>query len=85
MSYLDELDEAVDANAAALTDRERNAIMSLHRLARRWPDSLALVSMGGALYVIRADDERFRHPDGTERQKAVIQHIPGVPNDGGDW
>jgi len=72
-------------NGTVLTDAEVRAIMSLHRLAKRWPRSLKLVSMGGSLYVIRADDERFHDPYNEVRTEAVIQHIPGIPNDGGDW
>lgn len=72
-------------NGTELTSPEARAIMALHRLAGRWPKSLTLVSMAGQLYVIRSDDERFHHPYHEVRAEAVIQHIPGIPNDGGDW
>jgi len=72
-------------NGIELTDAEVRAIMALHRLAKRWPKSLTLVSMGAGLYVIRTDDERFQDTRSAVRGEAVIQHIPGIPNDGGDW
>jgi hypothetical protein len=72
-----------------LTDDERRAIASLNRLAKRWPRTLTLVSMGGGLYVIRSDDERFHveHDglNGLTRADAIIDTILGIPNDGGDW
>jgi hypothetical protein len=78
-------DIAADENDAMLTTDERKAIMALHRLAKRWPKTLTLVSMAGALHVIRTDDERFQHWDTAVRAEAVIQTFQGIPNDGGDW
>jgi hypothetical protein len=77
-------DRVADENDAALSDAERKAIMALHRLAKRWPRTLTLVSMGGNLHVIRTGDPRFGL-DGWERTESVIQTITGIPNDGGDW
>lgn len=77
--------DAEEENRDRLTDQERNAIASLQRLARRWPRSLELVSMGGGLHVIRVGDPRFGEPEATVRAEAVIETIIGIPNDGGDW
>jgi hypothetical protein len=77
--------DAEDDNYAALTDEERKAIASLQRLAKRWPQSLKLVSMGGGLHVIRVGDPRFDGQYPGQRAEAVIASIDGIPNDGGDW
>ncbi len=83
---LQERAERIDnENDAALSDTERKAIMSLHRLAKRWPRTLTLASIGGTLYVIRTGDPRYGSADNIERGEAVIQAILGIPNDGGDW
>lgn len=68
-----------------ITEEERKAIASLQRLAKRWPRSLRLVSMGGELSVVHSNDERFFSDDTAERQEAVIGDIRGIPNTGGDW
>lgn len=65
--------------ARALTQREISVIVSLKRLARRWPDSLQLVSAAGTLVVVRTDDDRER-----EFADRVVAEIDGIPNDGGD-
>lgn len=62
-----------------LTEEERKAIAALERLARRWPQSLKLFSWSGSLCVIRSDASLLDDPDA-----AVIAHIEGIPNDGGD-
>lgn len=69
----------------SLRPEELRAINALHGLARRWPKSLTLVSMGGTLSVVRTDDERFDSASGIERQEAVLADITGIPNTGGDW
>jgi diaminopimelate decarboxylase len=74
-----------EANYAALTEIEHKAIQALQRLAKRWPQTLKLVSMGGGLHVIRNGDPRFGESSGVDRGKAVIDSIIGIPNDGGDW
>jgi hypothetical protein len=76
---------AEDANYAALSDGERKAIAALQRLAKRWPQTLKLVSMDGGLHVIRNGDERYGTRFGTDRQESVIASIYGIPNDGGAW
>lgn len=68
-----------------LTGPERNAIAALQRLAKRWPRSLKLVSMDGALAVIRNGDPRYGASGGVERQECIIAHVDGIPNDGGAW
>ena len=78
-------DDFTGANGDPLTRQEVNAIQSLHRLAKRWPQSLKLVSMGASLYVIHADDERFHADDAITRGESVLDSIAGIPNDGGDW
>lgn len=72
-------------NHDELTDPERKAISSLQRLARKWPRSLTLVSMGGALAVIRTGDPRFLEDGPLERHEAILEDINGIPNTGGDW
>jgi hypothetical protein len=73
------------ANGNELTVDEVKAIRSLHRLAKRWPQTLKLVSMGGSLYVIHTADERFNDPFALVRGEAILDTIFGIPNDGGDW
>lgn len=76
-------EEADDVNA--VTPEEESAIKSLKRLARKWPKTLRLVSMGGQLHVVHTNDERMQSEDSIERGEAVIEDIHGIPNDGGDW
>jgi hypothetical protein len=72
-----------------LTSEERNAIAALERLAKRWPQTLKLISMDGNLHIVRAGDPRadlqFGSAMGQERQEAIIADIEGIPNDGGSW
>lgn len=68
-----------------LTDDEQKAIASLKRLARKWPRSLTLVSMGGALAIIHTGDPRFLEDSALERHDAILDDIRGIPNTGGDW
>lgn len=74
-------------NGDTLTYAEGRAIRDLHMLARRWPQTLKLVSMDGGLQVIRNGDPRFDIDYGTgpERQQCVLADICGIPNDGGAW
>jgi len=72
-------------NGDPLTVDEDKAIRSLERLAKRWPQSLTLMSMGGSLVVIHTCDERMNHDNCGERAEAVLAGIVGIPNDGGDW
>lgn len=68
-----------------MNEAEERAIASLQRLAKRWPRSLTLASMGGSLVVIHTRDERFDADSTDERQEAVLADINGIPNTGGDW
>ena len=63
----------------ALTDEERRAIAALERLAKRWPQSLTLFSTGGSICIVRTDSNFMDDLDA-----AVITHIEGIPNDGGE-
>lgn len=68
------------------TDDERRAIAALHRLAKRWPDTLWLFSASGTLCVMRLgeDGDKLRTADGGMDPSAVLTSI-NIPNDGGDW
>jgi hypothetical protein len=74
-----------DDDSIEITPEEDAAIRSLERLAKKWPRSLTLASMGGSLVVYHTDDERMSLPNNTQRVEAVIASIIGIPNDGGDW
>lgn len=67
-----------------LTDEERRAIAALARLARRWPRSLMLASMGGMLVVVRTEDHMDASGDALDPDK-VLADVAGIPNTGGDW
>lgn len=74
------------ANGNSITEDEKRAIQSLHRLAKRWPQTLKLVSMGGGLHVVHDKDERYHDLwSPITRSEAVLDTIQGIPNDGGDW
>lgn len=69
-----------------LNRKERNAINSLKRLARRWPDSLWLFSASGTLHIMRTDElGRQVHlaNDGVDPKYCV--ETVNIENDGGDW
>jgi hypothetical protein len=73
-------------NGDPLTEEEARAIRSLRVLARLWPRSLTLASMGGSLVVFHTGDPRWDASLGTDRAKAVLaDDFSGIPNDGGDW
>lgn len=72
-------DDDVDS---ALTTEEAKAIASLQRLARRWPQSLQLVSLGGGLNVFHFGEDKI---NGAFDPDKVLASIEGIPNDGGDW
>lgn len=74
-----------EASGDEVTPEEVRAIRALARLAKRWPQTLKLVSMGGSLHVIHAADERFGAVDSLTRGETVLHTIQGIPNDGGDW
>jgi hypothetical protein len=69
------------------TAEELAAIKSLQRLARKWPDTLTLLSMEGCIYVTRtADQDVIATRDGWYSDLGVpMLPILGIPNDGGCW
>ena len=70
-----------------LTKEEKNAIASLERLAKRWPQSLWLSSANGSLCVMRYKEngDRMLYSHGGMHHDAIVTVIQGIPNDGGDW
>lgn len=71
-------------NGDSITEAEAKAIRSLMQLAKRWPSSLTLLSMGSRLEVMHTGDERFAGPRDVRCQVSLVS-IEGIPNDGGDW
>jgi hypothetical protein len=67
-----------------LTEEERKAIAALHRLAKRWPDTLTLFSWSGSLVVFKSDEWNERDMDGIDASDYVTDTIQGITNDGGD-
>ena len=72
-------------NLEDLTTEELKAIVKLQKLAKTWPRSLTLASMGGSLVVVKTGDPRFDAENTVERNEATIDYIDGIPNTGGDW
>lgn len=72
-------------NGDELTPDEARAIASLERLAKRWPQTLTLMSMGGSLCVKHTGDPRTDARTSLGRADVVLANIDGIPNDGGDW
>ena len=70
-----------------LTQEEQAAITALKRLARRWPQSLYLFSASGSLLVVKTDEGGgLPHtPNGSVDNAFVVEHVHGIPNDGGDF
>lgn len=71
-------------NGDSLTPDEVNAIRSLHRLAKRWPRTLTLASLGGSLVVLHTGDPRWGESLPHDRAEAILDDFNGIPNDGGD-
>jgi hypothetical protein len=69
------------------TEDERRAIESLQRLARRWPDTLYLASMGGSLHVMRKglDGEHVEVGPGDGLDPRFSMATVDIDNTGGDW
>ena len=72
-------------NFDSLTDKELTAIVKLQKLAKTWPQTLTLASMGGSLVIVRTGDPRFDADGTVERNQSTIDYIDGIPNTGGDW
>ena len=70
-----------------LTTEEEKAIKSLHRIAKKWPESLWLFSGSGTLWVMKKDKNGNRILDdtGCVDSKAVVSSSIDIDNDGGDW
>ncbi len=68
-----------------LTKEERNAINTLKRLEKRWPESLWLFSASGTLHVMKAGESCGQvHNAGGIDPNYCITTI-NIQNDGGDW
>jgi hypothetical protein len=73
-------------NGDPLTEEEFKAIRGLQLLARNWPRTLTLASMGGSLVVFHTGDPRWGKILQGERAEAVLaDSFTEIPNDGGDW
>lgn len=70
-----------------LTKEENNAINSLKRLAKKWPESLWLYSASGTLHVMRAgeNNEQVALEIGGGIDPDYSVATIHIPNDGGDW
>ena len=73
-----------------LTQAEKNAINTLHRLSKRWPKSLWLFADGNGLRVMKCGKGGERvyiqtsKFDGGVDPAYMVDDID-IPNDGGDW
>ena len=62
-----------------LTEEEKKAIKSLHRLSKKWPDTIQLFSQSGTLLVLK------QHPNHPEDEHGrIVDWIGGIDSDGGD-
>ena len=70
-----------------LTKEEKNAINTLKRLEKRWPDSLWLFSANGTLCVMRhgKNGEQVHTGTGEGVDSEYIITTINIHNDGGDW
>ena len=70
-----------------ITKKERAAINSLKKLAKKWPKTLWLFSGAGSLCVMKfkPDGERACTPEGSMDDSYTVDIIKGIENDGGDW
>lgn len=69
-----------------MAEDERRAVETLERLAQRWPKTLMLASMAGALHVIRLDDDdEPMAPDGIGLDPDASIATIKIRNTGGDW
>ena len=68
------------------TKKEKNAINTLKRLAKRWPESLWLFADGNGLHVMRSDiDGKHIICDNGAMDPDCILDTIDIENDGGDW
>jgi len=70
-----------------LTQEEENAINTLRRLKKRWPESLWLFATGMSVHVMR-NDKHGHHaeaPTGGGMCSGYSVASINIENDGGDW
>jgi hypothetical protein len=58
-----------------ITTEEAKAIRCLKRLAKKWPQSIGILSHAGSLVVTKTNSLGIR---------ATVSFVEGIPNDGGD-
>ncbi len=70
-----------------MTKKELNAVRTLQRLVKRWPESLWIFAAGSDLTVMRYGDDgrRMMTESGGVDPDYIVQSIDGIPCDGGDW
>lgn len=72
-----------------LTKEERNAIATLKRLAKRWPETLWLFSASGSLEVMKKKPDGLpayiQTGNGESVDQAYVVATIDIENDGGDW
>ena len=85
----DDLPEEIP-DLEGLTPKEKNAIRTLERLAKRWPKRLWIFAADGRLRVMvcRESGERAYTPSdkgdgGVDPDHTVA--VIDIPSDGGDW
>jgi len=67
------------------TTEELAAIRRLERLARKWPETLMLLSMSGELTVIHTSDRSKAAESFAGDSEILSIPISGITNDGGGW
>ena len=69
-----------------LTDKERNAVVLVRKLALKWPKSLWLFSASGSLWIMKKneDGEKAMLSNGGVDPDYQIALVT-IENDGGDW
>jgi|HubBroStandDraft_2_1064218.scaffolds.fasta_scaffold746199_2 hypothetical protein len=77
--------EFIADNGDTITEQEAKAIRALQLLARRWPRSLTIASMGGSLVVFHTGDERWGGMRAERAEAVLAEDFGGIPSDGGDW
>ena len=70
-----------------LTAKETSVIAALHRLAKRWPETLWLFSAGGTLCVMRKgpDGGHIFKPGSSSIDPDYVVATVDIENSGGDW
>ncbi len=73
-----------------LTKEEKNAIASLKRLAKRWPETLWLLAADGSIHVMRKIENGEHayggaNPSPSGLDPNYIVDTINIESDGGDW